>query len=83
MLGEQARKRPVSVRELLLIVGLFAVDFGAWASFPDVTFLAFLGLVALLVGIAAFYVPPPWDVLVAATLGFLTLGVIVGLVVSP
>ncbi|QDV33150.1 hypothetical protein [Tautonia plasticadhaerens] len=83
MLGDRARKRPATVRELLVVVGLFAVDFAAWVSFPEVTFFAFLGLVALLAGIAAFYVPPPWDVLVAGTLGLLCLGVVVGLLVSP
>jgi hypothetical protein len=83
MIGDQAQKRPASIRELLLVVGLFAVDFGIWVAFPEVTFLAFLGLVALLVGISALYIPPPWDLLLAATLGFLTLGVVVGLIVSP
>ena len=83
MLGDWARKRPATVRDLLVVVGLFAVDFAAWASFPEVSFFAFLGLMALLVGIAICFVPPPWDVLMAATLGFLSLGVVVGLLVSP
>lgn len=83
MLGDPTRKRPVSIAELLLIVGLFAIDFGAWISFPEFTFLAFLGLMLLLVGIAALYIPSPWDVMLASIFGVLTLGVVAGLIVSP
>ena len=82
MLGDPARKRSATIRDLLVLVVLFAVDFAAWVRFTEVSFLALLGLFALLGYLAVFYIPPPIDVALAVMLGAGTVGLVAGLALS-
>ena len=83
MLGDPSRKRSATIRDLLVLVGLFALDFAAWARFPEVSFFALLGLVGLLGFLAVFYIPPPLDVVLFVMLGTGTVGLVAGLALAP
>ena len=83
MLGDPARKRSATIRDLLVLVVLFAVDFAAWVRFPEVSLFALLGLVALFGFLAVFYIPPPVDVVLVVLLGTVTVGLVAGLALAP